>query len=162
MEKNKKERKISPTKPQYAPFDWIVSLPVIRLLKPIYEWNRGFWIYCFLGFMSVVSDFIASYLLKPFISSATIVTAIAFMISTFASFVMFRYLYFDRTNNSFMNEFLKFVPTRLFTFFLGEVVMFLFVDTWKFDFWIVKIILIPVTAILNYITSKVFVFKEKK
>ena len=162
MEKNKKETKISPTKPQYAPFDWIVSLPVIRLLKPIYEWNRGFWIYCFLGFMSVVSDFIASYLLKPFISSATIVTAIAFMISTFASFVMFRYLYFDRTNNSFMNEFLKFVPTRLFTFFLGEVVMFLFVDTWKFDFWIVKIILIPVTAILNYITSKVFVFKEKK
>ena len=162
MEKKKKERKISPTKPQYAPFDWIVSLPVIRLLKPIYEWNRGFWIYCFLGFMSVVSDFIASYLLKPFISSATIVTAIAFMISTFASFVMFRYLYFDRTNNSFMNEFLKFVPTRLFTFFLGEVVMFLFVDTWKFDFWIVKIILIPVTAILNYITSKVFVFKEKK
>lgn len=162
MEKKKRERKISPTKPQYAPFDWIVSLPIIRILKPIYEWNRGFWIYCFLGFMSVVTDFVASYLLKPFISSATIVTAIAFMISTFASFVMFRYLYFDRTSNSFMNEFFKFVPTRLFTFFLGEIVMFLFVDTWKFNFWIVKVVLIPVTAILNYITSKVFVFKEKK
>ena len=162
MEKKKKERKISPTKPQYAPFDWIVSLPIIRLLKPLYEWNRGFWIYCFLGFMSVVADFIASYILKPFIASATIVTAIAFMISTFASFVMFRYLYFDRTNNSFINEFIKFIPTRLFTFFLGEIVMFLFVDTWKFNFWIVKVILIPVTAITNYFTSKIFVFKDKK
>lgn len=162
MEKKKKERKISPTKPQYAPFDWIVSLPVIRLLKPIYEWNRGFWIYCFLGFMSVVSDFAASAVFKSFISSATIVTAISFAISTLLSFIMFRYLYFDRTSNSFINELFKFIPTRLFTFFLGEIVMFLFVDTWKFNFWIVKVVLIPVTALLNYFTSKVFVFKEKK
>ena len=158
----KKERKVSETKPQYAIFDWIVSLPVIRILKPIYEWNRGFWIYCFLGFMSVVFDFITSALLKPIINSATIITALAFAVSTFASFVMFRYLYFDRTNNSFINELLKFIPTRLFTFFLSEIVMFLFVDMWHFDFWIIKVILIPVTAILNYITSKLFVFKDKK
>lgn len=152
-------KKSSETKPQYAPFDWIMSLPVIRIFAPIYEWNRGFWIYCFLGFMSVVADFVASALIKPFISSATIVTAIAFMISTLASFIMFRYLYFDRTNNTFINEFIKFVPTRLFTFFLGEIVMFVFVDYLHFNFWIIKIILIPVTAILNYFTSKIFVFK---
>ena len=158
----KKERKISETKPQYAPFDWIVSLPVIRIVKPIYEWNRGFWIYCFLGFLSVVSDWIASAILKPLIPFATIVTALAFMVSTFASFVMFRYLYFDRTNNSFFNELIKFVPTRLFTFFLSEIGMFLFVDLWKYNFWIVKALLIPITAALNYITSKLFVFKDKK
>ncbi len=155
----KKERKVSETKPQYAPFDWIVSLPIIRLLKPIYEWNRGFWIYCFLGFVSVVLDFVVSWILKKFISSATVLSAIAFMVSTFASFVMFRYLYFDRTNNSFINELLKFIPTRLFTFFFGEISMFVFVDTLKINFWLIKVILIPVTAILNYITSKMFVFK---
>ena len=151
--------KKSETKPQYAPFDWIMSLPVIRIFAPIYEWNRGFWIYCFLGFMSVVCDFLASALFKQFISSATIVTAIAFAVSTFASFTMFRYLYFDRTNNTFMNELLKFIPTRLFTFFFGEVVMLVFVDMMKFDFWIIKVILIPATAIINYFTSKLFVFK---
>ena len=150
-----------PTKPQYAIFDWIVDLPVIRLLKPLYEWKRSFWIYCFLGFLSVVVDFVVSWIFKKFIDSATFVTAIAFAFSTFASFVMFRYLYFDRTNNSFINELLKFIPTRLFTFVFGEVVMFLFVDTWHFNFWLVKVINIPVTAALNYITSKVFVFKNK-
>lgn len=158
----KKQRKVSETKPQYAVFDWIVSLPVIRILKPIYEWNRGFWIYCFLGFLSVVFDFVTSALLKPILSSATIITAIAFAVSTFISFVLFRYFYFDRTNNTFINELLKFIPTRLFTFFFGEITMLLFVDIWHFDFWIVKVVLIPVTAILNYITSKVFVFKDKK
>ena len=98
-----------PTKPQYAIFDWIVDLPVIRLLKPLYEWKRSFWIYCFLGFLSVVVDFVVSWIFKKFIDSATLVTAIAFAFSTFASFVMFRYLYFDRTNNSFLNELFKFI-----------------------------------------------------
>ena len=154
MKKNKE------TKPQYAPFDWIMSLPVIRIFAPIYEWNRGFWIYCFLGFMSVVFDFVTSAIFKPLINSATIVTAIAFAVSTLASFIMFRYLYFDRTNNTFINELLKFIPTRLFTFFFGEIVMFLFVDMWKLNFWIIKVILIPVTAIMNYFTSKIFVFKN--
>lgn len=153
---------VEPTKPQYKIFDTIVSWPVIRLLKPLYEWKRSFWIYCVLGFMSVVADFITSAIFKQFISSATIVTAIAFAVSTFASFVMFRYLYFDRTNNSFLNELFKFIPTRLFTFFFGEIVMFLFVDTWNFNFWLIKVVLIPVTAVLNYITSKIFVFKDKK
>lgn len=153
---------VEPTKPQYKIFDTIVSWPIIRLLKPLYEWKRSFWIYCVLGFLSVVTDFITSAIFKQFISSATIVTAIAFVVSTFAAFVMFRYLYFDRTNNSFINELIKFIPTRMFTFFFGEIVMLLFVDLWKFNFWIIKVILIPVTAILNYITSKVFVFKDKK
>jgi len=158
----KKERKISETKPQYAVFDYIVSLPIIRILKPIYEWNRSFWIYCFLGFLSVAIDFATSAVLKQFMNLATLITAIAFAVSTIGAFVLFRYFYFDRTNNTFFNELVKFTSTRLFTFFFGEVVMLLFVDIWKFRFWIVKIILIPVTAILNYITSKLFVFKDKK
>lgn len=154
--------KVEPTKPQYKIFDDIVSLPIIRILKPIYEWKRSFWIYCFLGFLSVVSDFAVTALLEPFISFKTLSTAIAFAVSTVFSFVMFRYFYFDRTNNSFINELFKFIPTRLFTFFLGEFCIFLFVDTLKYNLWIVKVILIPVTAFLNYLTSKVFVFKDKK
>ena len=156
MEKKKE------TKPQYAPFDWIMSLPVIRLLAPIYEWNRGFWIYCFLGFLSTVIDFVLAWLLFKIIPVATIANAISWGVSTVASFVMFRYLYFDRTNNTFMNELLKFIPTRLFTLGFSEVVSLVLVDILKLSFIIVKIILIPATAILNYITSKLFVFKDSK
>lgn len=147
------------TKPQYALFDWIVSLPVIRILKPLYELNRGFWIYCFLGFLSVVIDFVLTILVAKIIPSAAIASVIAWLVSTLASFIMFRYFYFDRTNNSFINELLKFVPTRLFTLGITALATFLFVDTWNFNLKIVKAILGPITAILNYITSKIFVFK---
>lgn len=158
----KQERKISETKPQFAIFDKLFSLPIIRLFKPLYEWKRSFWIYCFLGFLSTASDFGISAILKTFIQTATIVTAISFCFSTLFSFILFRYFYFDRTNKTFINEFLLFIPTRLFTFCVGEVMMLVFVDLLSFNFWIIKIISIPITAGLNYITSKLFVFKNKK
>ena len=169
-----KQRKVSETKPQYAIFDFIVDLPVIRILKPLYEWNRGFWIYCFLGFLSVVTDFVVQILCDKVliffirfiqchfvaIPSASISNVIAWIVSTLASFVMFRYLYFDRTDKSFFYEFTKFVPTRLFTLGVGTLAIFVFCDIMKLNTLAIKAILIPVTAILNYMTSKIFVFKK--
>lgn len=147
------------TKPQFKIFDTIVSLPVIRLLKPLYEWKRGFWIYCFLGLLSTILDTVLSVVLTKIIPSGTISNIISWMVSTFASFVLFRYFYFDRTNNSFINEFIKFVPTRLFTLGVSSLAIFVLVDIMNFNMLVIKIILIPVIAILNYLTSKFFVFK---
>ena len=154
---------VEPTKAQYKIFDTIVSWPIIRILKPIYEWKRSFWIYCVLGFVSVVVDFIFTYILEKILPfSATLYTTVAFLASTLISFVLFRYLYFDRTNNSFQNELIKFIPTRIFTFLISEASILIFVDILEANIWIVKSILIPVTAITNYLTSKAFVFKDKK
>ena len=148
------------TKPQYKIFDTIVSWKIFGFIRPLYEWNRGFWIYCFLGFLSTGIDFVLSLLLaKVFVRSATIATTIAWIVSTFVSFVLFRYFYFDRTNNTFMNEFIKFVPTRLFTMGVSELCILFFVDILGASLVLVKLVLIPVTAILNYFTSKLFVFK---
>ena len=151
---------VEPTKPQYKIFDTIVSLPIIRILKPLYEWKRSFWIYCVIGFLSVLSDFGVAAIVKPFVSLATLITVVSFSVSTLLSFIMFRYLYFDRTNNSFINELAKFIPSRLFTFFLGEAIMLIFVDILHYNFWLIKVIEIPVTAGLNYLTSRFFVFKD--
>ena len=45
-------------KPQFAIFDWIVSLPIIRIVKPLYEWKKAFWIYCFLGMLSTIANYV--------------------------------------------------------------------------------------------------------
>ena len=62
MEENKTTQQDENSKPQFAIFDWIVSLPVIRILKPLYEWKKSFWIYCFLGFLSTGSNYIMAIL----------------------------------------------------------------------------------------------------
>ena len=154
---------VSETKPQFAIFDWIVSLPVIRILKPLYEWKRAFWIYCFLGFVSTVCNYVFTIILaEKLLLSGTVANVTAWILSTLISFVLFRYLYFDRTDNSFINELIKFASARIFTLGVETVSVLVFVDLLHMDLKIVKAILIPVTAILNYFISKLFVFKNKK
>lgn len=149
-------------KPQFAIFDKIVSLPIIRIVKPLYEWKKAFWIYCFLGFISTVSNYILAIVFVDGLGiSGTIANVLAWVISTFVSFVLFRYFYFDRTDNSFLNELVKFASARIFTLLFETLTIFLFVDTLHIDIKIIKAILIPVTAILNYFISKLFVFKKK-
>lgn len=157
-----KTRTVSETKPQFAIFDWIVSLPVIRILKPLYEWKRAFWIYCFLGFVSTVSNFVLYWLFTDKLGIvATVANAMAWILSTFLSFLMFRYLYFDRTDNSFISELIKFTSGRIFTFAVEELVIFIFVQKLGINDMVIKVILIAVTAALNYLISKLFVFKNK-
>ena len=162
MEENKR---VVPegSKPQFAIFDWIVDLPIIRILKPLYEWKRSFWIYCFLGFVSVVCNYVFTIVLRDsFNLYGSVANLLSWILSTLISFVLFRYFYFDRTNNSFINELLKFASARLFTLGFETLTIFVFVDKLNFDLRIIKAILIPVTAILNYFISKLFVFKNKK
>ena len=154
---------ISNTKPQFAIFDWIVSLPVIRIVKPLYEWKKSFWIYCFLGFLSTV----ANYLFAVFFADGlnvygSVSNVMAWVLSTLISFVLFRYFYFDRTDNSFFNELVKFASARIFTLLFETAVVYVFVDRLGIDMTIIKAILIPITAILNYFISKLFVFTKKE
>ena len=154
---------VEPTKPQYKFFDWVVSWPIIRILKPIYEWKRSFWIYCVLGFVSTI---IATGLKLIFVQCLNMYAAIAsvasWIISVLISFVMFRYMYFDRTNNSFINELIKFATGRLFTLGLDVVVNLVTVDILGINVTLITILMIPITAIVNYFISKIFVFKDKK
>ena len=161
MEENKNIENEN-NKPQFAIFDMIVNLPIIRIIKPIYEWKKAFWIYCFLGFISTVSNYIFTIVFsETFHIYGTIANIIAWLLSTLISFILFRYFYFDRTNNSFINELIKFASARIFTLGVETLSIFVFVDLLGFDIKIIKAILIPVTAILNYFISKLFVFKNK-
>jgi len=151
----------SETKKQFAPFDKFMSLPVIRLLKPVYEWKRALWIYLFLGITVVVVDTVLSLVLTKVLINATIANTIAWVLSTFTGFNLFRYFYFDRTNNKYINEMMKFFPTRLVPLALRALVVYIFVDSMGVPQLPVKLILVPVEAIINYITSKLIVFKNK-
>lgn len=150
-------------KPQFAIFDWIVSLPVIRIIKPIYEWKKAFWIYCFLGFISTVANYVFTVVFTDTLHMyATVANVIAWILCTLISFVLFRYFYFDRTNNSFINELVKFASARIFTLGFETLTVLIFTDILGIDVKIIKAILIPVTAIMNYFISKLFVFKNKE
>ena len=169
MEENKTTEEIKEevindpnNKPQFAIFDKIVSLPVIRIVKPLYEWKKAFWIYCFCGFMSTVSNYLFTIIFVNGLHMyGAVGNAFAWVLSTVVSFCLYRYCYFDRTNNTFINELLKFASGRVVTFGIEEIGVLVLVDLMGMDIRIIKIILIPVTALVNFLISKFFVFRNK-
>ena len=67
--------------------------------------------------------------------------------------------------NNFLKEFTSFYAARLFTLIVDISIMYLFVDmlgfNGKFEEFIIKILDNVVVLILNYLLSKLFVFRKK-
>lgn len=60
-----------------------------------------------------------------------------------------------------MNELIKFISCRLLTGIIDLLIMFVFVDLLLFNDIIIKCISNIIVIILNYVASKIFIFKKK-
>ena len=70
---------------------------------------------------------------------------------------------FQSTNPKILKEFGEFAVSRLSTWILDIVIMELTVNGWSMNYWVAKIFIASVlTVILNYVFSKIFIFKNKE
>lgn len=83
---------------------------------------------------------------------------------TFAFFTNRIWVFESRTNStkSFIKQFFLFYFFRLFTFFVEEGIIFIFVTILSLDAIIVKIVAQIIIIILNFVLSKLIVFKKGK
>jgi putative flippase GtrA len=79
---------------------------------------------------------------------------------TFA-YITNRIYVFNSKNKNILKEIIKFYSSRLTTLFLDMLIMFIFVTKLEFNDKIIKIIVQIIIIILNYILSKILVFKHK-
>ena len=71
------------------------------------------------------------------------------------------YVFKSETNNKdLVKEIIKFFEFRILSLLIELVIMYLFVDILKLNDMIVKIIAQVIVIVLNYVFSKVFVFKK--
>ena len=73
------------------------------------------------------------------------------------------YVFESTTNNlkELMKEIVSFVGCRLATAIIEMLLMNLFVTIWKFDYMLMKIIVNIIIIILNFVFSKLIIFKNK-
>ena len=122
--------------------------------------------YLFFGGLTTVVDFLVSQLCHyVFHMSGTLSTVIAW-----AAAVIFAYL----TNKPFVfgshdwslkvvvPEFGKFLGSRVASGVLVTLAITLTVDIWGWNFTLMKIVTSIANIILNYVASKLLVFREKK
>ena len=120
--------------------------------------------YLFFGVLTTVVNFLVYYPLTNIFSiNATVSNMIAWAVSVAFAFVTNKPFVFkshDWSAKVAVPELYKFVGTRVGSGMLETVMIFLLVDLLRFDGNIVKLAVSVLVVIINYVGSKLLVFKK--
>lgn len=124
--------------------------------------------YLIIGFFTTVVSLFTYYLLVYTIFDPNIVlelqitNIISWIVSvTFAYFTNRRFVFKTKSPMS-LKEVTSFYLSRISTLILDMFMMYLFVNVFKFNDKIIKLIIQFIIIILNYVLSKFLVFKKRK
>ncbi len=123
-------------------------------------------LYLFFGGLTTLIN-IASYwaLTKIFYVDYMVATALAWLLSVLFAFVTNKLFVFDSKSLAaalVLKELVLFVGARLFSGALDMGMMYLFVDVLQVNDMVVKILSNIIVIVVNYILSKLIIFKKKK
>lgn len=119
-----------------------------------------FW-YVFFGVLTTLINIVAYWILYYGISvSNTLSTIIAWVLSVIFAYVTNRLWVFEKGNKSTLKEATEFFMARVSTGVLDLLIMHLFVEVLLLEGGIIKILSNVIVIVLNYLLSKLFVFKK--
>ena len=136
----------------------------IAIIRQLYNrYREQFW-YLVVGGLTTVVDFVVYYLLSAVTPLHYLVIYwIAWAVSVLFAFFPNRNLVFRNTGNEgLLRQFAEFVSSRIATLLIGEGLLFLLVGICHLpDGWMKPVVQVLI-VILNYLFSKLFVFRQTK
>lgn len=123
-------------------------------------------IYLVVGVLTTVINYaVYAVLIIMFPGSEVISNIIAWVVAVVATFYPNKYFVFRKPHisvNDTFKEFVSFISSRLATLGIETFGLWVFCDLLHFNGLVVKAVLAVVVVILNYVFSKLFVFKKEK
>ncbi|WP_034484050.1 GtrA family protein [Butyrivibrio fibrisolvens] len=146
-------------------FDRIMSLPVLNIFEPFYKKHKEGLLYLFFGGLAFfLSIFLYWFMYSVMHLNELVNNTIDWIICVAFQFFTNRTWVFDgKVDNTrdFVKQAASFTLGRLFTLVVENVLLFIFITMLGFDQMPVKLAATFVVIALNYVISKLFVFKEK-
>lgn len=145
-------------------FDKIMHLPVLRIFEPFYKKYKEVLMYLFFGGIAFFLN-LGLFILFHDMMNITVLIAnvICWVICVLFQFFTNRTWVFDGHVNS-ADEFVKqmgsFFGGRIFTLVVEEVILAIFITWLGLNSTIVKLVAQVIVIVLNYVVSKLFVFKS--
>lgn len=134
-------------------------------IKELYNKYREAIAYLFFGFLGVAVNLIVYYICAHiFYIEVVLSTVIAWICSVSFAFVTNKIWVFeskDWTKSAVFKEITSFFMYRILTGILDVIIMYICVDKLFFNDMLIKIISSIIVIILNYVASKLVVFKKK-
>lgn len=144
---------------------------IINKSFEIYKKNEEVFNYLIIGVLTTLVNIITKYALLFTIFDAKnptqlqIVVIISWIVAVLFAYVTNRKIVFKSKNSSVLKEFVKFIEARILTLIVEMLFMYIFVTLLKLDTDLLVAILSVISQFiviaLNYIFSKIFVFKTK-
>lgn len=147
-------------------FDRIVSVSWLRWFQPLYNRYRELWLYALFGLGTVIINLsVYSIFTEGMKVGILISNAIAWVFATlFAFFTNRRWVFISHARGwkAFLLQLGSFCFGRAITLFIEEWALFFFIGILKFPNMLVKTIALVVVIALNYLVSKLIVFRKRK
>ena len=119
--------------------------------------------YLIFGVLTTVVNIVVYYVFNTWLQVNYLVSnAIAWIASVLFAYITNRKYVFESKNTSMINELVKFIGARLSTGIMDMILMWLLVDVLSMNSMFSKIVVNVLVIILNYVLSKVFVFKKEE
>ena len=119
--------------------------------------------YLIFGVLITVVNIVVYYVFNTWLQVNYLVSnAIAWIASVLFAYITNRKYVFGSKNTSMINELVKFIGARLSTGIMDMILMWLLVDVLSMNSMVSKIVVNVLVIVLNYVLSKVFVFKKEE
>ena len=146
-------------------FDRIMALPILRLLEPFYKKHKAVLLYLFFGGLTTVLSITVFWLFRhPFGLNELIANVISWLAAVLFAFFTNRIWVFrapTKTAGEFLRQMGSFYGGRVVTLLIEEALLAVFITWLGFPDMPVKIAAQIVVIVLNYVISKLFVFKKE-
>lgn len=146
-------------------FDKIMQLPLLKSLEPFYKKHKEILLYLFFGgVVTIVSIGTFQLFYAVFKINELIANVISWIISVLVAYTTNRTWVFRSTANTksaVITEILGFFGGRIATLVIEELIILVFVTLLKFNSLAVKLAAQIAVIVLNYIFSKLWIFKDK-
>ena len=154
-------------------FDRIMAWRIFKPLEPFYKKNKEVLLYLFFGVMTTVVSFITAGIAKALLERmgagegvvANVSTVFSWICSVTFAYVTNRVWVFEssaRGAAEIVREGASFYGGRVFTMLVEMLIMNIGYSRLGFGYWITKVAANVIVIVLNYIISKLFVFKKQK
>lgn len=125
-------------------------------------------IYLIVGVLTTIVSWGAAWVAKFFLDDTIVwqngvINTISWVAGVLFAYPLNRKWVFKSTNPKILSEFMGFAGSRVSTWIMDIVIMYVTVNVFHMNYWIAKIcISAVVVTIANYIFSKLLVFKKKE
>lgn len=145
---------------------------LVKIIINIYKKNEELYSYLIIGFFTVLINISSKFLLLKTILDQTngielqYAEIISWIVAVVFAYITNKLIVFKTKKTNIIKEFFSFISGRIFTQILQMIIMFIFVTHLQLntDIWVLifTIICQIMQIVLNYIISKLIVFKKNK